>query len=447
MIETPPKLIQFLENLQIAKLNDMQLASIEANQNTSDVILLSPTGSGKTLGFLLPLVLKLQAQIAGIQALVIVPSRELALQIEQVFKAMKTGFKVNCCYGGHDISIEENNFSQLPALLIGTPGRICDHLSRKNFELSNVHTYVLDEFDKCLEMGFQEDMAFILKNLKKVEKRILTSATQSVGIPTFTGISNPIRLNFITKKENGLTLKILTNQGTDTKFDTLYQFVCHIGNQSAIVFCNQRDEVEEVCHYLSAHKIVNNNFHGGLEQNYRESTLIKFRNGSNNLLITTDLAARGLDIPEVKYVVHFHLPPKEDAFIHRNGRTARQEATGTVIIMMKKQEYLPNYIQTEPEELILGNTKILPSKPLWETLFFGAGKKDKIHKIDIVGFLSKVGGLAKDDLGLIEVKDNNAYAAVKRDKIMDLLETVRKEKIKGQRVKIEIARESPKVVL
>lgn len=447
MIQAQPTIAQILENLQIEKLNDMQLAALDANQKASDVILLSPTGSGKTLAFLLPVFQKLDSQITGIQAIVVVPSRELALQIEQVFRNMKTGFKVNSCYGGHDISIEENNFSQPPALLIGTPGRICDHLSRKNFDLNSVHSYVLDEFDKCLEMGFQEDMAYILKSLKKAEKRILTSATHSVGIPSFAGVTNPIRLNFITNKDAGLSIHTLTNQRNDTKLETLYQFICHIGNQSAIVFCNQRDEVEEICDFLTSHNIVNNNFHGGLEQNYRESTLTKFRNGSNNLLVTTDLAARGLDIPEVKYVVHFHLPPKEDAFTHRNGRTARMEATGNAILMLKKQDYLPDYIHSSPKELVLGNTKILPAKPAWETLFFGAGKKDKVNKIDIVGFLSKVGGLTKDEVGLVEVKDNNAYAAVKRDKIHDLLEKIQREKIKGRRIKIEIARESPKIEL
>ena len=447
MRHSSPPIDKILSNLNIESLNPMQQAALEANENAADVILLSPTGSGKTLGFLMPVFQTLDKEKAGIQALVIVPSRELALQIEQVFRNMKTGFKVNCCYGGHDIAIEENNLSQPPTLLIGTPGRISDHIGRKNLVLNAVNTLVLDEFDKCLEMGFQEDMAFIIKNLTNLKKRILTSATQAIAIPEFTGITSPIKLNYITGKESGLSIKTLRCEDNDNKLDTLYKLICHIGNESAIVFCNQRDEVEEICEFLSAHKIVNNNFHGGLEQNYRESTLIKFRNGSNNLLITTDLAARGLDIPEVKFVVHFHLHPKEDAFIHRNGRTARMSATGTAILLLNKTDHLPEYIRKKPELLELLNKNRLPAKPDWDTLFIGAGKKEKINKIDIVGFLSKIGGLAKDELGLIEVKDNNAYAAVKRERIKSLIEVVKDEKIKGRKVKIEIARETPKLNL
>ncbi|TAG50675.1 MAG: DEAD/DEAH box helicase [Cytophagales bacterium] len=448
MIEIQPTIAQILKNMHIKQLNPMQVATIEACDVAQDTIVISPTGSGKTLGFLIPVFKYLDPQILDVQALVIVPSRELALQIEQVFKSMKTGFKVNCCYGGHEMAVEENNLSQPPALLIGTPGRISDHISRQNIQLNHIKIFVLDEFDKSLEMGFQEEMAFISKSLKNIEKRILTSATETVLIPDFTGVGkNPTKLNFITQSDSKLILKTLTNEGNDSKLETLYKLLCHIGKDSVIIFCNQRDEVEEVSKYLTSERIINNNFHGGLEQNYRESTLIKFRNGSNNVLVTTDLAARGLDIPEVKYVVHFQIPPKEDAFVHRNGRTARQTASGTALIMLKKDDFLPDYVKSTPEKMILTNKNNLHEKPEWETLFLGGGKKDKINIIDIVGFLSKVGGLTKDELGLIEVKDKNAYAAVKRNKIQALVEKVRYEKIKGVKIKIEIARDNPKVDL
>ncbi len=436
---------QILINLQIPALNTMQEDSLLANQKSENVVILSPTGSGKTLGFLLPTFQTLTSELTGLQALVIVPSRELALQIEQVFRNMKTGFKINCCYGGHDIDIEQNNFIQAPAILIGTPGRICDHIERKNIHLDSVQTLVLDEFDKCLEMGFQEEMEFILSKLKNLKKRILTSATHSVSIPEFTKITSPIKLNYLANKDSGLSIKILYINENEEKLDTLYRLICFMGNEQAIVFCNQRDEVEEVCDFLNSHKIINNNFHGGLEQNYRESTLTKFRNGSNNLLITTDLAARGLDIPDVKYVVHFHLPPKADAFIHRNGRTARMTAKGTAIIMVNKTTTLPDFIKPKPIILEIGNQNKLPFMPEWLTLYFGAGKKDKINKIDVVGFLTKIGKLNIEELGLIEIKDNSAYAAVKRNKIKDLLSLIKDQKIKGKKVKIEIARETPKI--
>jgi superfamily II DNA/RNA helicase len=441
-MQVKPTIEQLLNNVSIESLNQMQEDSLAANAKSSDVILLSPTGSGKTLGFLLPVFEKLSVTAPAIQALVLVPSRELALQIESVFKSLKTGFKVTCCYGGHPMDVEENNLAQSPALLIGTPGRIVDHINRKNINLEDVKTLVLDEFDKSLEMGFQEDMAIIIGKLIGVKKRILTSATQSIKIPDFTGMQAPVTLNYITGQASGLSVKTVLSDSKD-KFETLLRLICQIGNESVIVFCNQRDEVENVCTYLTDNGIINNNFHGGLEQRYRESTLTKFRNGSTNVLVTTDLASRGLDIPDVKHVVHYQMPHKIDAFTHRNGRTARMGSTGTAYMLLHKDVLLPDYITSKPDILKLSDQKIKPLLPVFETLFISAGKKDKINKIDIVGFLSKKGLLEKDELGLIEVKDEFAYAAVKRDKVDSVIKLVKEEKIKGRKVKIEIARATP----
>lgn len=428
-------------------LNAMQIEALAASKLHDEMIITSPTGSGKTLAFLLPVFTLLETETKGVQALVLVPTRELALQIEQVFRSMKTGFKVNCCYGGHDVGIEENNLKQPPQILIGTPGRIRDHIGRQNIDTSSIKILVLDEFDKCLEMGFEDQMQAIIDSLANVKSKILTSATQFIAIPSFVKLANPFKIDFIKKQESGLIIKILMPESGESKLDALYKLICHIGSESVIVFCNQRDEVESVCEFLSAHKIINNNFHGGLEQNYRESTLIKFRNGSNQILVTTDLAARGLDIPNVKYVVHFHLPAKEDAYIHRNGRTARMDARGVAVLMLNYNDRKPAYFPTKNEQIQLMNTNRLPEKPVWETLFFGAGKKEKINKMDIVGFLTKIGSVAKEDIGLIEVKDQNAYAAIKRGKIKSVLEKIKNEKIKGRKIKIEIARDSPKVVV
>ncbi|MGY0040534.1 DEAD/DEAH box helicase family protein [Pedobacter sp. NJ-S-72] len=187
-----------LGNLKkIASLNEMQLAAIAATDKGKDVVLLAPTGSGKTLGFLLPVLKNLNAATKGVQALVLVPSRELALQIEQVFKQMGTGFKVNCCYGGHPVKTEKNNFEQPPAVLIGTPGRIAYHLRKENFDESSITTLILDEFDKALEFGFQEDMAYIIGNLRSLKQRMLTSATQMEAIPDFTGLKSSVEINFL----------------------------------------------------------------------------------------------------------------------------------------------------------------------------------------------------------------------------------------------------------
>lgn len=416
----------------------MQQASLKANCENSDCILLSATGSGKTLGFLLPLLEKISADKEGVQAMIIVPSRELALQIESVLKNMKTGLKVLSCYGGHQMSVERNSFSVSPQIIVGTPGRILDHIHRKNFDPSTIHSLVLDEFDKCLELGFQQEMSEILKNLWGLKKRILTSATDLEEIPGFVGMADPETLNFLDGKVKRLTTKIVYSPAAD-KLETLYDLLCNLEPGPTIIFLNHREAVERVSNFLAQQEIECEFFHGGLEQIDRERILCKFRNGSTSILITTDLAARGLDIPDISYVIHYQVPPKEDAFIHRNGRTARVDAEGTAFLILGADEKLPIYIENEPEVFEPTPGKPAPPAPLWITLYIGAGKKDKVNKMDIVGFLSKAGGLQRDDLGLIEVKDFMAFAAVKRKLIKSLMNKIKDEKIKGKKVKIRLS--------
>ena len=429
-----------LSNLKIEQLNEMQEASIEAINQNADTILLSATGSGKTLAFLLPVVQSLDADVNNVQALIIVPSRELAIQIDDVFRKMGTGFKVTLCYGGHKRETEENNLKQAPAVIIGTAGRLADHLRRNNFSTEHIRTLVLDEFDKSLELGFKEEMAFIIGSLKGITKRILTSATEAVAIPDFLKISSPERLNFLSgNAELDLEIKTVLSDDKD-KSDTLFKLICYIGNKPTIVFCNHRESVERTSNLLKDKGIVTEFYHGGMEQQERDSALCKFRNGSTTVLVTTDLASRGLDIPGIRFIVHYHLPTTEDAFTHRNGRTARMEERGTAILMLSAEEKLPAYVSATVEAITLPPTVTLPEKPRWSTLFIAAGKKDKVNKIDIVGFLSKIGNLKQEDIGLIEVKDFFSFVAVRKLKVGGVLELIKNEKIKGRKVKIEMAR-------
>ncbi len=431
-----------LENLKITSLNKMQLATIEAAKKPNDVILLSPTGSGKTLGFLLPVLNNLDVNKMGVQTLILVPSRELAIQIEQVFKSMSTRFKVNCCYGGHSTKTEKNNLEHPPAVLVGTPGRIAFHIRNKNFDTSTITTLVLDEFDKSLEFGFQEDMSYIIHFLKKLDKRILTSATKMEEIPDFTGVTNSIELNYLSKtptKPQGLKLKVLNSVNKD-KLDALFALICKLGNKSSLVFCNHRESVERISELLWNKSLAHGIFHGGMEQEDRERALIKFRNGSHKILITTDLASRGLDIPEIENVIHYQLPFTEDIFIHRNGRTARMNTKGTSYLILSESEKLPAFIKESPDVEVLSTHNSLPEKSEWVTLYIASGKKDKINKVDIVGLLLQKGNLKKDELGLIEVLDYSSYAAVNANKIEALVQLIKNEKIKNKKVKIEISK-------
>jgi superfamily II DNA/RNA helicase len=431
---------KILAHLKIEALNEMQHATLKASEKKADIILLSDTGSGKTLAFLLPVLQSLDASNTTTQALIIAPSRELALQIEQVFKSMGTGFKVTCCYGGHLRETEENNLLQAPALIIGTPGRLADHIRRANIHTDGIKTLVLDEFDKSLELGFQDEMSFIIASLKFLEKKILTSATEAADIPLFIGLNEPIQLSYLSG-ETSPALSIQTvKSGDKDKSDTLFKLICFLGNRSTIVFCNHRESVDRTSNILKEKGIINVFYHGALEQPERDVALCKFRNGSANVLVTTDLASRGLDIPNIRYIVHYHLPLSEDIFTHRNGRTARMEASGTAIIILGPEEKLPGYIMPGGEEIILPEENVLPEKPKWTTLFIAAGKKDKVNKIDIVGFLSNRGQLKKEDIGLIEVKDFFSFVAVRKSKVGNVLELIKNEKIKNKKVKIDVAK-------
>lgn len=431
---------KILEKLKITALNDMQKAAIGAAKKGGDVVLLAPTGSGKTLAFLLPVLSALENfEKDRVQTLVLVPSRELALQIEQVFKQMGTGFKVNCCYGGHPIKTERNNFEQAPAVLIGTPGRIAYHLRHENFDESGVTTLVLDEFDKALEFGFKDDMSYIIGKLLSLKQRILTSATAMEEIPDFTGVKKPVEIDFLkdVKVVPDLKLKKVLTTAAD-KLDTLFQLICKIGNKTTLIFCNHRETVDRISDLLIDKDLAHDIFHGGMEQDERERALLKFRNGSIKILITTDLASRGLDIPEVECIIHYQLPYTEDAFLHRNGRTARMNAKGTAYLVIADDEKYP-FLKSDIEtENLKGNFNI-PKDSDWQTLYIAAGKKDKVNKIDIVGLLLKKGGLQKEDVGLIEVKDQSSYVAIKRKMVDKVLSALSNERIKNKKVKIEIA--------
>lgn len=433
------KLKDILKNLKIASLKPMQKEAFETISKKKDVILLSPTGSGKTLAFLLPLLDRINLKKQAVQILILVPSRELALQIEQVFKSMQTGIKVNSCYGGHEMRIERNNFSHAPSLLVGTPGRIADHIRRDHFSIDDINTLVLDEYDKSLQLGFKDEMSFIIDSIKALKQRVLTSATELDEIPEFTGVKNPEIINYLQEMTApNLQLRIVRAEERD-KLDILYRLLCTLDQQSAIVFCNHRAAVDRISAHLYHLGIVHDIFHGGLEQDDRERALLKFRNGSIRTLITTDLAARGLDIPEVQNVVHYQLSYQEDAYIHRTGRTARMDANGRAIIILGEDEDIPKYIKEIPTEEFIPQEVLLPEQPVWETLYIAGGKKDKINKVDIVGFLYKIGGLQKDDIGIIEVKDFTSFVAIKRDVIDSLLRDIRDQKIKGRKFKIEIS--------
>jgi superfamily II DNA/RNA helicase len=424
-----------LEKLNIEKLNVMQEEAQDVILSNPEIVLLSPTGTGKTLAFLLPIIAELDISCPEVQVLIVVPSRELAIQIEQVVREMGAGYKANAVYGGRTGSKDKSEIKHRPAILIGTPGRIADHLRRENFSSEFVNTLVLDEFDKSLEIGFETEMKEILALLPKVQKKILTSATQEVEIPKFVGLKNPIVLDYLDKGTSQLKVKTILS-ASPNKLDTLAELLCHLGNQPGIVFCNFKDTIQEVSDFLNYHSIGHGLFYGGMEQKDRERALIKFRNGTHQLIVATDLAARGLDIPEIKFIIHFQLPSRAHEFTHRNGRTARMFNDGTAYVIKGKNENLPDFVGNAEIEKLLKAPLPLPS--LWKTLFVSGGRKDKISKGDIAGLFIKQGKLGNNQIGTIEIKTDCAFVAVHASEVNRFISLVDNSRLKNKKVRVTI---------
>lgn len=425
---------EILQKIGIEKLNPMQEEAVEHISSQKDVVLLSPTGTGKTLAFLLPLMEKLEVK-QEIQLLILVPARELAIQIEQVIRSMGTGLKVNSVYGGHAHSKDKMNLQHRPAILVGTPGRVASHVRKNSFALEHISYLVLDEFDKSLEIGFEQEMREIILSLPHVKQRVLTSATQEIDIPSFVSLQNPKYINNLSELNEQLKICRVVSPVKD-KLSTLYATLCALGDQSGIVFCNFKDSIERVRAFLRRHNISHSCFHGGMEQKDRERSLIMFRNGTHRLLLATDLAARGIDVPEIGFVVHYHLPNRESEFIHRNGRTARMRAGGAAYVLHWKDDALPDFVRMHPAKEIRKKNPPAPTK--WETIFISGGRKHKISKGDIAGLFIKQGKIHPEQLGLIEIKQECAFVAVHKEIASTISTQLNNRRIKKKKVRMYV---------
>ena len=447
---------EILQRLDIHELNTMQEESMTAILRTSnDVLILSPTGTGKTLAYLLPMVqlvqsgieesVKLETECEPI-AIVIVPGRELALQSSDVLKSMGCGVRGMSLYGGRPTMDEHRILRRVqPHIVFGTPGRLNDHIGKGNILTDRIKFLIIDEFDKCLEMGFQNEMTKLMNSLPNVERHILLSATDSEAIPHFVHMNRVERLDFRIEEEQVSTRvhTFIVESPTADKLETLRQLLLEKGSESSVVFLNYRESVERVASYLIQEGFSLSVFHGGLEQKQREKALYKFSNGSSNVMVCTDLASRGLDIPEIDNIIHYHLPETEQNYIHRTGRTARWDKQGNSYFILKAGEQVPDYVKTEMEEVHLEidtNQPVVkrhPAQPRMVTVYIGKGRRDKVSRGDIVGFLCKIGGLQAAAIGKISVEERYSYVAVSRSCLHELLRNVQGKKIKGMKTVVE----------
>lgn len=434
---------KILDKLGI-QLNPMQEETMHAVlHGNKDVVVLSPTGSGKTLAYLMPLVQLIDPKVDEPQLVVVTPGRELVLQSTEVLKSMGTGLRTMACYGGRAAMDEHRVMNKvLPQVIFGTPGRLTDHLDKGNFSAEHVKYLVIDEFDKCLEMGFQDEMGRLIASLPYLERHFLLSATEAEEIPRFVHMGRVETIDYRMDEEQvpeRIRIYQVKSPQKD-KLETLAQLLLSLGDESSIVFLNYRDSVERTNEFLRSRGFATSAFHGGLEQHEREDALYKFSNGSANIFVSTDLGARGLDIPDIDNIIHYHLPECEDSYIHRVGRTARWEATGKAFFLLGPSEDIPSYVDAEVEDYEIPSDLPAPAKPRMATIYIGKGKKDKISKGDIVGYLCKIGQLQSSEIGKIDVKDRYAYVAVSRTKLKQVLKLTAGQKIKGIKTVIEEVR-------
>ena len=434
-----------LQKLRIEQLNAMQEETSDAILHSDrDVVVLAPTGSGKTLAYLLPIASRLDAASDEVQAVVIVPGRELALQSHEVFQSMGSGLRSACLYGGRAAMDEHRTLMRTrPQIVFATPGRLNDHLDKLNIDASTVKWLVIDEFDKCLRMGFRAEMQKAIDSLPSVERRILLSATDAEEIPSFVRMSRTTRIDHTdTAEQTPDRIGLYTVKSPERdKIATLDRLLRSFGDTQTIVFMNYRDGVERVGQYLGNLGYAVSQFHGGKSQDEREEAVYRFANASANILVGTDLAARGLDIPDVQNIVHYNLPVGEDEYIHRVGRTGRWDATGRAFMILGPDEQMPEYVKEKTEEYAMPETagRKVP-QPRMATLYIGKGKKDKISKGDILGYLCKTCGVAGSDIGRIDVYERYAYAAVARSAADGVAKmSARGARIKGVRTVIEKA--------
>lgn len=433
-----------LKKLRINELNKMQQETYHRIlEGDSDVVILSPTGSGKTLAYMLPMIGLIDADSESVQALVVVPGRELALQSDNVLKSTAAGVRSVCCYGGRAAMDEHRVIRhQRPHIVFGTPGRLNDHIDKGNISPYAIKYLIIDEFDKCLQMGFYDEMSRLLHKLAGVRRRILLSATDAVQIPDFVRMNKVVTVDYSRGEEQVPDRVVLYEVRSEEKdkLEALNRLLCSFGDSSSIVFLNYRDSVERVADYLKRQGFSVSYFHGGMDQKAREDALYKFSNGSANVFVSTDLASRGLDIPDVGNIIHYHLPQTSEGYVHRVGRTARWDSQGRAFFVLGPEEHIPDFVEGEIEDYQLPTEPGTPVLSKMSTIYIGKGKKDKLSKGDIVGFLCKAGGLMADEIGRIDVKERYTYVAVSRSKVNQVLRRTQGEKVKGIKTIVEIVR-------
>ena len=446
-----PAQLEALEGLGYSTMTPVQAQSLPAILQRKDVIIQAKTGSGKTAAFGIGLLHHLNPRFFGVQAMVMCPTRELAEQVGEAIRQLASrmrNIKVVMLCGGKPFGPQRDSLEHGAHIVVGTPGRIQDHLQRQTLDLTGVTTFVLDEADRMLDMGFAEVMATITAALPKARQTLLLSATFPDDIKKMSRSiqRQPIEVkvdNVLTHDEAVLEQLFFEIQKHERNTALLALFE-HYQPGNAMVFCNTKKQCAEVAAFLQEHDIEAAAIHGDLEQRDRDQVLLQFTNNTCPVLVASDVAARGLDIPALAMVVNFELPRDGDTYVHRIGRTGRAGETGQAFSLVTPAEaprlrVIEDHLHTNCLCDVLASLNRNPNYQLqgdMATLQFDAGRKQKLRPGDILGALTGDAGLAGKQIGKIKILDNSSYVAVARPALRQAMNYLTQGKIKGRSIRV-----------
>ena len=441
-----------LHNLQALGYHQMtaiQARAIPAILNKKDIVAKAKTGSGKTVAFGLGVLHHLNPRFFGVQALILCPTRELANQVAQEIRKLARSIantKVVVLSGGKPFGPQVGSLSHGAHIVVGTPGRVNDHLEKGTLIVTQLTTLVLDEADRMLDMGFITAIKAIIKFTPKTRQTLLFSATYQQNIQTISQqIQRQPQLIEIAEQQQETTIKQLFYEiKTAQRQATLRALLAHYQLRNTIVFCHTKKQCAEVASWLQSQDIAALAMHGDMEQSQREQGLIRFSNRSCLVLVATDVAARGLDIQAVDAVINYTLPTDTSTYIHRIGRTGRAGAAGLALSLLTEADHhrakaieayqqQPNIIDV-PASLDCPKDFTLTADMV--TIQINAGRKQKLRAGDIVGALIGQAGLKKDDIGMIHIQDMSSYVAIKQGVLRQAMNYLSQGKVKGRTFRV-----------
>lgn len=441
----PEALTTNLKELGYKTMTPIQEATLPALLEGKDIIAQAKTGSGKTVAFAIPIVNSIDTKRYNPQAIILSPTRELADQVAKEFRRVgryRKNLKILLLCGGTPMRPQIASLARGAHIIIGTPGRIQDHLSRETIELKDINKLVLDEADRMLDMGFYDAIKKIISNLPKKRQSMLFSATYPENIQKLSHeiLSNPLIVKIDTKHNDSAIEEILYQVDENSQRETLLKVLNSYQPQSAIIFCNTKINVIEITNFLQSKKIDALDLQGDLDQRQRNETLLQFANGSIRVLVATDVASRGLDVKDVSLIINYDIPHDKELYTHRIGRTARAGAEGKAITLYKaKQKEKIQDISpaaTEQSSKSLHRNKSFAMVANNSTICIDGGKKSKLRAGDILGALSKEIGIEGSSIGKIDIFEFQSYVAIDNKNFSNALDGLRRAKIKGKKFRV-----------